>query len=49
MMIDGLKRFIFGEGKRGLYIGDFAYELSRTRNYSLRQGIISPYKNLAAS
>ncbi len=48
MMIDSLKRFIFGEDKRGLYIGDFAYELSRTRTYPLRQGMVNPYKNIAA-
>ncbi|MGC8537928.1 MAG: helicase HerA domain-containing protein, partial [Candidatus Micrarchaeia archaeon] len=44
-----MKHLILGEDKRGMYIGDLAYKLSRTRSYSLRQGIGNNYRNLSAS
>ncbi|MEM0202139.1 MAG: DUF87 domain-containing protein, partial [Candidatus Micrarchaeaceae archaeon] len=49
MIIEKLKRLIFDKDRKGIYIGDFAYELANSYKYSLRQGVGSPYKNVSSS
>ena len=50
MIIEKLKLLsIFGKDRKGLYIGDLAYELANSYRYALRQGLGNPYKNVSSS